>query len=143
MERNILIYNNTTCPVLVEMPSGVQKRLTRTDASIKVNMEELEFIYAISPAALEEGILIIKDEKVRETLGISKFYHDGSIVLHNNIDEILKQDAKTLKKTLSKASKTAKDDIAKKASGKAGKLTGEAKEEIEKATGKNLDIDKE
>lgn len=137
-DTKVNVYNNVFNTVSVRLNSGIFKVLMTNGSKIELTVEDLFYVLSDAPALLTEGILYIKDEDVRKELDIEEFYKDGSIVESGKIEEILKQDAKEIKKTLKKASKTAKEEIAVKAKDKKGDLTLNQIEAIEEGTKKKI-----
>lgn len=128
------VYNNIFNRVGFNLMNGLKVNLDRNGQVRKVKVEDLSYLMSIAPAILTEGILFIRDESVREYLGIKQYYENGSIIASDKLDKILEQSAKELEKTVKKASHTAKKEIAKKASKKADELTGAQVKAIEKGT---------
>lgn len=128
------VYNNISNRVGFSLTNGLKVNLDRNGQVRKVKVEDLAFLMSVAPAMLTEGILFIKNEEVREYLGITNFYENGSIVASDKLDKILEQSASDLKETVERASHTARKEIAKKASKKADELTGAQVKAIEKGT---------
>ncbi|HKM45891.1 MAG TPA: hypothetical protein VJY12_10600 [Dysgonamonadaceae bacterium] len=128
------VYNNIFNRVGFNLTNGLKVNLDRNGQVREVKVEDLAFLMSTAPAMLTEGILFIKNEEVREYLGIAEFYENGSIIASDKLDEILEQSAKELERTVKNASHTAKKEIAKKASKKADELTGAQVKAIEKGT---------
>ena len=128
------VYNNVFNAVSFSQANGRRIRIPRNGGFKQVTVEDLEYLLGNAPAMLTEGILYIKEKEIREYLDIEQYYKDGAVIASDNIDRILKQSANTLKKTIQKASPSAKKEIAKRAQSKAKDLTGAQVEVIEKET---------
>lgn len=128
------VYNNVFNEVSFGLANGRRIRIPRNGGFKQVTVEDLEYLLGNAPAMLTEGILYIKEKEIREYLDIEQYYKDGAVIASDNIDRILKQSANILKKTIQKASPSAKKEIAKRAQSKAKDLTGAQVEVIEKGT---------
>lgn len=134
LKTQVNVYNNIFNRIGFELANGRRVNLEKNGQFRKVSVEDLDFILAIAPAMLTEGILYIKDKEIREHLDIEQYYENGAVVSSSTIDKILEQSADELEKTVKNASKSAKKEIAKKAKEKADDLTGAQVKAIEKET---------
>lgn len=133
-KTKVKVYNNIFNSVGFETASGRRIELPRNGSFKEVSVEDVDYVLSIAPAMLREGILYIKDVDVRKYLDIEECYEDGSIIASSEIDKILEQKPEELKETLSKASKSVKAEVAKKAKGKKDDLTGGQVRAIEEET---------
>lgn len=123
-KTEVNVYNNTSHEVGFELANGRKIYLNRVNQFKKVFVDDMDYLLNIAPAMLTEGMLYIRDQKVREHLDIDSLYKDGTIIAISQIEKMLSKEDKELKKSLEKASKSARKELAKKASSKKDKLTG-------------------
>lgn len=123
-KTEVNVYNNTSHEIGFELANGRRVYLNRANQYKKVFVDDMDFLLNIAPVMLTEGILYIRDQKVREYLDIDNLYKDGTVIAASQLEKMLEKEDEELKKALTKASKTARKEVAKKASSKKDELTG-------------------
>ena len=138
MNYKVWVENNMPHTVVYWRANDRRDELNRQGERRQLTLEDLSVIYSMCPKFLEEGVLYIKDKKVREYFNLDY----SKVIYFKELDKVLDLETEKLEKVIDRVSDTAKEQVANKAKAK-GVDSKKKTKIIEEKTGKKITKEEE